>query len=77
MTLHFSANETTMIITAEGTDFDPICDFNTGTWAYDIHYFSIYGLHEKHNNYDHHRQFQNIIDLCDLLDHDEIVINLL
>ncbi|CAH0725003.1 unnamed protein product, partial [Brenthis ino] len=77
MALHFSANETTMIITAEGTDFDPICNFNTGTWAYDIRDFSIYGLHEKHNNYDHRRQFQNFIDLCNLRDRDEIFINLL
>lgn len=77
MTLHFTANETTLVITAEGTDFEPICDFNSGSWMYEIEDFSVYGLAEEHNNYDHHRRFKKIVDLCHLEDQKEIIINLL
>lgn len=77
MTLHFTANETTMVITAEGTNFDPICNFYGGTWMYDIEYFSVYGLAEEYNNYDNHRQFTNVFDLCALESSSEIIVSLL
>ncbi|XP_050349898.1 sucrase-isomaltase, intestinal-like [Nymphalis io] len=76
LTLFFDANEKNMTITAKGNDFDPICDINTGTWAYDLEYFSVYGLADEYNNYDNHREFKEFTDLCHL-ETSEIVINLI
>nr|XP_026493389.1 sucrase-isomaltase, intestinal-like [Vanessa tameamea] len=77
MTLFLEANEKNITITAEGNDFDPICDINTGTWAYDFEYFNVYGLYKEYNNYDNYREVRRFTDLCRLEYDSEIVIDLL
>ncbi|XP_023938774.1 alpha-glucosidase 2 [Bicyclus anynana] len=77
MSLIFSANDTNLVITADGNDFDPICDIATGYWAYDIRDINIYGLDEELNNYDNHREVSTFVDLCHLEIDPEIVVNLL
>ncbi|CAH2087009.1 unnamed protein product [Euphydryas editha] len=77
MTLLFEATEKNLTISAKGDDYDPICDWNTGTWTYEINFFYVYGLADEYNNYDNYRRVTIPRDLCDLLYNDKMVIDFL
>nr|XP_032514277.1 alpha-glucosidase 2-like isoform X1 [Danaus plexippus plexippus] len=77
LTLVFEANAQNMTISAIGNDFMPMCDFNSGTWGYDIKLYSIYGLPDEINNMDNQRQVSQFTDLCNLEYGDNIVIKFL
>lgn len=76
MSLIFTADDKELTITADGEDFDPICDLSSGIWAYDIQFINIYGLAEHLNNFDNFRQLDTFVDLCHLEMDDKIVVNL-
>ncbi|XP_041980747.1 maltase-glucoamylase, intestinal-like [Aricia agestis] len=76
MTLNFQANSQNFTITATGDDFDPICDWFGGTWAYDIRKIRVYGLEDEFNNFDNHREITSFVDICLLETRDEIVVDL-
>ncbi|XP_034833685.1 alpha-glucosidase 2-like [Maniola hyperantus] len=80
MSLIFVANDTNLTITADGNDFDPLCDMGSQIWVDNIRNINIYGLDEDLNNYDNFRQLNTYVDLCYLVEdfgQGEIVVNLL
>uniref|UniRef100_A0A2A4J2U1 P-type domain-containing protein n=1 Tax=Heliothis virescens TaxID=7102 RepID=A0A2A4J2U1_HELVI len=73
MTVTFHADSTALTITADGEDFQVFCNENVAEWASSITEVIIYGLHEKQNNYDDKRIVRPTIDLCQLVNNEDIV----
>ncbi|VVC91587.1 unnamed protein product, partial [Leptidea sinapis] len=77
ISFYFEATQEKLYITAQGDDFDPVCDWrNAAIWMNDIQHIKIYGLEERYNNYDTFRLITQWIDLCDLINDDVIVFDL-
>ncbi|CAG5059452.1 unnamed protein product [Parnassius apollo] len=73
MTIDFRATTEQLYITTKGEGYETFCDSNIAVWANIIKEVIIYGLDEKLNNYDNHKQIQTSIDLCQLRDNNEIL----
>ncbi|XP_047029290.1 sucrase-isomaltase, intestinal-like [Helicoverpa zea] len=73
MTITLQANSTALTINAVGEDFQVLCNENVAEWASSITKVIIYGLHEKENNYDEKRIVRPTINLCQLVNNEEII----
>lgn len=75
ISLLFQSTADTLSITAEGTDFEVLCDAEKSIWSSKMNEISVYGLDTALNNYDNLKRVTATIEFCDLLENSEISFN--
>ncbi|KAL4711013.1 hypothetical protein ACJJTC_017978 [Scirpophaga incertulas] len=76
MSIRFTFNETDLMIVADGDDFSLLCGADPVS-ASIIKEIKLYGLADQDNNYDHHKQIDTKIDMCNLKNTSQIIYPIL